>query len=186
MAERLNQLFQTAPDHYLERTVLLTDGLGTPESLEMIRSKGAHHVDLHSLKQRSYARLLTGLHHYRDMPLTSYIVIPGTPTLIRFVFCPEFACCRLLIQTEGTDWLKLSVEGGLAGPVSPPEDAPDSVYLDSFAYWDYTQGHLVGNIRATAVLVKDAGQPWTVLMQQIVGTAGFEVVRSLFSRPLRY
>jgi hypothetical protein len=40
--------------------------------------------------------------------------------------------------------------------------------MDSFAYWDYTRGELVGRIRATAVIVKEEGEPWTVMMQQIV------------------
>jgi hypothetical protein len=68
----------------------------------------------------------------------------------------------------------------------PAELENDSPYLDSFAYWDYTKGNLVGRIRATAVLVKEQHQPWTMLMQQIVGTPGHEVVRSVFSRALNY
>jgi hypothetical protein len=67
-----------------------------------------------------------------------------------------------------------------------PKSAPDSPYLDSFAYWDHTSGNLVGRIRATALLVKGSGQPWTIFMQQIVGTPGFELVRRLEVHPLRY
>lgn len=127
MAERLNHLFQTAPRQYLERIVLFTDALSSDESLAQMRNRSTHHIDLQPLKQRSRATLLSGLHQYRDAPLISYFVAPGNFTLIpksdppyRFVFLPEFACCRLLVQTEGADWLKLSVEEGLAGTSSPP------------------------------------------------------------------
>jgi hypothetical protein len=181
MASRLNLLFQAAPRQFLERTVLFTDELVTP------RNRIAHHIDIQPLKERATARVLAGLHLYSDTPLTSYVVAPGEPALVpkdnppyRFVFVPEFTQCRLLLRAEGADCLRLDCEAKLGGPVPAAES------LDSFAYWDYTGGDLVGAIRATAVLVKEPGQPWTIFMQQIVGTPGHEVVRRLFSRPLRY
>ncbi len=192
MAQRLNLLFQNAPRQYLERTVLFTDELSTPESLALLRHRTLHHLDLQPLKERSTVRVLRGLHEYQDMPLTSYFALPGTTTLIpkndgpaRFVLFPDFTRCRLLVHADGDDWLKLSVEEGLAGSLPAAENAPGSRYLDSFGYWDYTYGELVGRIRGTAVLVKEAGEPWTIFLQQIVGTPGFEVVRILFSRALR-
>lgn len=193
MASRLNLLFQTAPRQFLEKTVLFTDELGTAESLALTRNRIAHHIDLTPLNVRAIARVLTGLHLYSDTPLTSYFVQPGSSALIakkdppyRFAFLSEFTCCRLLVRTDGDDWLRLQVEEGLAGSMPAPESQPESPYIDSFAYWDYTAGHLVGHIRATAVLVKEQDRPWTVYMQQIVGTAGHEVVRKLFSKTLRY
>lgn len=193
MASRLNLLFQSAPRQFLEKTVLFTDSLGAPESLAKTRNRIAHHIDLEPLKERAVARVLAGLHLYSDAPLTSYFVQPDTSAIIaknnppyRFVFLPEFSCCRILIRPAGDDWLRVQVEENLAGAVPPAESQPDSPYIDSFAYWDYTTGHLVGNIRATAVLVKEQDQPWTAYMQQIVGSAGHEVVRLLFSKPLRY
>jgi hypothetical protein len=181
MASRLNLLFHAAPKQFLERTVLFTHELTAP------RNRITHHVDIQPLEKRAIARMLEGLHLYTDTPLASYFVPPGEPVLIpkvnppyRFVFMPEFTCCRLLIRPEGPDWLRVECETGLIGPMPPAET------LDSFAYWDYTSGDLVGAIRATAVLVKEPNAPWTMFMQQIVGTPGHEVVRQLFSRPLRY
>lgn len=193
MASRLNLLFQAAPRQYLERTVLFTHNLTSPETLAIMRHRLTHHIDLQPVGIRSSVQVLTALHQYTDTPLVSYSVLPGTSVLIprgdspfRFVFLPEFSRCRLLVRAEGDDWLKLQVEEGLAGRMPPAEAAKDSPYVDSFAYWDYTTGHLVGRISATTVLVKESGQPWTVFMQQITGNAGQEVVGNLFSRPLRY
>jgi len=193
MASRLNLLFQAAPKQFLERTVLFTDELTSPESAALMRNRLEHHIDLEPMKERASARVLPGMHRYSDTPLTSYFVPSGSSVAIpkdnpphRFVFLPEFSRCRLLLRPDGEDWLRIQCEEGLAGPLPAPEAQAGSPYLDSFAYWDYTTGHLVGRIRATAVLVKEQNQPWTVFMQQIVGTPGFEVVRSLFSRTLRY
>ena len=189
MASRLNLRFWSAPRQFLERTVLFTDELSSPSSLSLTRDKIAHHLDLQPLGERATARILTGLHEYSDAPLTSYFVRPGVPILIpkadppyRFVFFPEFNDCRILLRAEGENMLRVDCEQNLTGRVPPPE----SPYLDSFAYWDHTSGNLVGRIRATAVLVNEAGQPWSIFMQQIVGTPGFEVVRRLEARPLRY
>jgi hypothetical protein len=193
MASRLNLLFQTAPRQFLERTVLFTDELSSPTSLSLTRNRIAHHVDIQPLNERATARVLSGLHQYSDTPLTSYFVPPGVSILVpkdnppyRFVFFPEFSSCRMLLRAEGEEWLRVECEQNMAGRMPAPENSPASPYLDSFAYWDHTTGDLVGRIRATAVLVKEQGQPWTILMQQIVGTPGFELVRRLEMRPLRY
>ena len=193
MASRLNLLFQTAPKQFLERTVLFTDELRTPENLALLRNRIANHIDIQPVNQQATAQVLANLHLYSDMPLTSYFVAPGSVAMIpkedppyRFVFFPEFANCRMLVSSEGEDWLRIQCEEGLSGRVPAAESQTESRYLDSFAYWDYTTGPLVGRIRATAVLVKEPGQPWTAFMQQIVGTPGHEVVRSLFSRALKY
>ncbi len=173
--------------------MLFTDQLTSPEAMALLRGRTANHIDLQPLQTRAIAKVLPNLHQYQDSPLTSYFVAPGSFALIpkddppfRFVFFPEFGGCRLLVKAEGEGWLRLSVEEGLSGRVPPAETQRDSPYVDSFAYWDYTGGILVGRIRATAVLVKEPGQPWSVYMQQIVGTPGFEVVRSLFTKTLRY
>jgi hypothetical protein len=91
-----------------------------------------------------------------------------------------------LVRCEEADWLRIECEQGLAGSLPPAETQKGSLHVDSFAYWDYTHGHLVGRIRATTVLVKERGEPWTVYMQQIVGTPGYEVVRELHWRALHY
>ncbi len=193
VASRLNLLFHSAPKQFLQKTVLFTDELATPESLALTRNRLAHHIDIQPLSERATARVLSGLHLYSDTPLTSYFVPPGGSAMIpkkdpqyRFVFLPEFSGCRLLLRPDGEDWLRIEYEAGLSGALPRPESQRGSRYLDSFSYWDYTTGHLVGRIRATTVLVKEQDQPWTAYMQQIVGTAGHEVVRSLFSRALRY
>ena len=193
MASRLNLLFQTAPRQFLERTVLFTDELSSPASQAIMRNRLAHHLDIQPMNDRATARVLSGLHQYSDTPLTSYFAPPGVSILIpkdnppyRFVFFPEFNSCRILLRAEGAEWLRIECEQNLGGRFPAPEAAFGSPYLDSFAYWDHTSGDLVGRIRATAVLVKEQDQPWTILMQQIVGTPGFEVVRRLEMRPLRY
>ena len=193
MASRLNHLFQTATWQFLEKTVLFTDELSWPQSMALTRNRIIHYIDIQPLKERSTARVLPSLHCYTDRPLVSYfvpaagfILIPKNDPPQRFVFLPEFTCSRLLISAEGDDWLKLQLEQGLAGPMPAPESQFDSRYVDSFAYWDHTTGELVGVIRGTAVLVKELDRPWSIIMQQIVGPAGFEVVRTTFSRPLRY
>jgi hypothetical protein len=193
MSSRLNLLFQSAPRQFLERTVLFSHALTSPESIALMRNKLVHHVDIEPIMTRSSARVLPNINAYTDTPLLSYFVPPGSFALIpredppqRFVFLPEFVGCRLLVRHEESEWLRLECEAGLAGTMPAPESHKNSPYVDSFAYWDHTRGHLVGRIRATTVLVKDPGQPWTVYMQQIVGSPGFEVVRELFSRKLRY
>lgn len=193
MASRLNQLFQVSPKGYLERTVLFTNDLGSPESADLTSNQLVHHIDIEPVNTRSKARVLRSLHEYSDMPMISYFV-PATGSALvpinnpphRLVFLPEFTCSRLLVRKKGESWLELSCEQGLTGAMPPAERAPASPFVDSFGYWEHTSGHLVGHIRATAVLVKERDEPWTVVMQQIVGSAGFEVVRNTFSRPLRY
>jgi hypothetical protein len=188
MASRLNHLFQTAPLQFLQRTVLFTDGLTSADSTQQMRHKIAHCIDLDPTGQhlQSRAKVLSSQHLYEDMPLIGYFVPPGGVALIpredpphRFVFLPEFTRCRLLITAHGECSLQLQLEENLAGVV------PNSTCLDAIGYWDFTTGHLLGVIRATAILVKDPGQPWTFIMQQIVGTQGRELVRQSFSRPLQ-
>lgn len=193
MASRLNLLFQTAPRQFLERTVLFTDELSSPASLALMRNRIAHHLDIQPIKERATVRVLSGLHQYSDAHLTSYFALPNISIFIprenppyRFVFLPEFNDCRLLLRADGEQWLRVECEQNLPTRQPPPEATPGSPYLDSFAYWDHTTGDLVGRIRATAVLVKEPDQPWTILMQQIVGTPGFEVVRRLETRALQY
>lgn len=193
MASRLNLLFQSAPKQFLERTVLFADELTAPESESLTRNRQVHNIDLEPVQTRCSARVLPNINAYSDLPLISYFVPLAGSALIpkenpphRFVFLPEFVGCRLLVQREQAEWLRLDCEQGLVGVLPPAESHKGSKYVDSFAYWDYTDGHLVGRIRATAVLVKDPGEPWTVYMQQIVGTPGFEVVRQFVSRKLNY
>jgi len=193
MASRLNLLFQVSPRQFLEKTVLFTDGLAAPESLALMRNRIAHHIDLQPRNERVRAQVLSGLHLYADSPLTSYFVPPQGFALIqkenppqRFVFFPEFSGSRILISPSGTECLRVGYESGLTGKLPAPEARADSPYTDSFSFWEHTTGHLVGKIRSTAILFKEPTQPWTVIMQQIVGTPGLEVVRSVFSRPLRY
>lgn len=193
MASRLNLLFQTAPRTFLERIVLFTDELSSPASLSLTRNRIAHHLDIQPVNDRTTVRVLSGLHQYSDAPLTSYFAQPGISIAIpkdnppyRFVFFPEFNDCRVLVRADGEGWLRIECEQNVTGRVPASEADPGSPYLDSFAYWDHTSGDLVGRIRATAVLVKEQNQPWTIFMQQIVGTPGFEVVRRVEARPLRY
>jgi hypothetical protein len=193
MACRLNLLFATAPQQFMERTVLFTDELTSPGAVALMRDRIAHHFDLQPANNRATAQVLAGQHLYRDTPLAGYFLPPRGSTVIpkddspyRFVFLPEFTCCRLMVRPEGDDWLRLELEQGLMSPVPPIEAELGSRYIDSFSYWDYTSGHLVGKIRATAVLLKEQGLPWTILMQQIVGTPGFEQARMLTTRALRY
>lgn len=193
MASRLNLLFQTSPRTFLERTVLFTDELSSPASLSLMRNRIAHHLDIQPVNDRTTVRVLSGLHQYSDAPLTSYFAQPGVSIAIpkdnppyRFVFFPEFNDCRVLVRADGEEWLRVECEQNVTGRLPAPEAEPGSPYLDSFAYWDHTSGDLVGRIRATVVLVKEQNQPWAILMQQIVGTPGFEVVRRLEMRALRY
>ena len=87
-----------------------------------------------------------------------------------------------MIGSDGPDLLRLQVEENLSGVVPPPDPTK---YLDYVAYWDHIHGELVGVIRGTAILHKQPGEPWMITMQQIVGSAGHEVVRQSFSRPLK-
>ena len=193
MASRLNNLFQAAPKQFLERTVLFSNELTSPESAVLMRDRLSHFFDLQPVKEKATARVLASQHLYSDLPLVGYFVptigsamIPRNDPPFRYIFLPEFTCGRLKIRADGDDWLRMDLDQNLLSVVPPIEKGRDSIYLDSFCYWDYTTGHLVGNIRATAVLVKEPDKPWTAYMQQIVGSAGFEQVRMLFSRELRY
>lgn len=164
------------------------DGLSTLEAAAQMRHKVAHFIDFERSGPHARARIFPAQHLYQDAPLPGYFLSPNEPILIprdnpphRFVFLPDFSRCRLLVSASGKDYLRLHLEQNLPGPVPPADPA---LYLDSFAYWDYTTGHLVGVIRGTAVLIKESDKPWTVVMQQIVGTAGHELVRQTFTRAL--
>jgi hypothetical protein len=192
VSSRLNQLFQADPEAFLRRTVLFSDKLRSPESLVMTQNRIAHYIDIEPLGIRTTLRVLSSLQAYADMPLIGYFARPQHPVLLpkadsssRFVFLPEFVSCRVLLRRDGS-LLRIEVEQDLMSRFPGPETLPDSPYLDSFAYWDYTTGHLVGRIRATAVLVKHPDRPWTAYMQQIVGVEGHEVVRSVFSKEFCY
>src|ERR1700685_2304720 len=107
MASRLNLLFQTAPKQFLERTVLFTNELSSPESQVLTRHKQVHHIDLEPVLTRSSARVLPNINSYSDTPLTSYFVpgsgfalIPKEDPPFKFVFFPEFVGCRLLVRRE--------------------------------------------------------------------------------------
>jgi hypothetical protein len=189
MAFSLNHLFQSAPYEFLQRNVLFMDALSTAQ----MRNKIAHCIDLEGSGRHARARVLAGLHLYhQDAPLVSYFVAPGTVAQIpredppyRFVFFPDFTRCRLLVSADGPSFLRLEVEENLAGSVPPAEANPGSKFLDSFAYWDYASGHLIGVIRGTALLFKQPGEPWTMALQQIVGNPGHELVRQCVMRPLK-
>jgi len=156
-----------------------------------MRHKLTHFIDLEPSGKHTRARVLQGLHQYeQDAPLQSYFVSPGGVTRVpredpphRFVFLPEFTNCRLLVSAEGdqNQYLRLQLEENLVGAIPPPGDK----FLDSFAYWDHTTGFLVGVVRGTAVLYKQPGEPWTITMQQIIGIPGEELVRQVFTRPLK-
>ncbi|MGC2658889.1 MAG: hypothetical protein WA324_13105 [Bryobacteraceae bacterium] len=193
MAERLNIRFVSAPKQFLEHTVVFTDGLLTGESAALTRNKLTHFFDLEPLKGRTALRVLAGQHLYsNDTHISGYFVKPGSSTMVPvgdtphpYIFLSEFTSCRLLVRRDGDNWLRFEMEDNLSGSV-PPAEGPGSPFTDSYAYWDNTSGYLVGSIRGTAVVVKEPGGVWTIYMQQIVGTAGFEQVRMLFTRPLRY
>lgn len=190
MASRLNHLLQTAPRQFLERTVLFTDGLSSPEAAQHMRNKIAHCIDIEPTGQhlQARARVLAAQHHYQDAPMLSYFVppdafaiVPKEDPLCRFIFLPEFTRSRLLVSYDGENTLRFQLEENLSGRIPPPDAAR---YVDSLAYWDHTGSDLVGVVRATAILYKEAGQVWTITMQQIVGTAGHEVVRQATTRAL--
>ena len=192
MASRLNQLFQIAPQAYLERTVLFTNDLSSDESRATMANRLIHHIDIDPVNTRSRARVLASIHQYSDQPMLSYVVplegvalVPKNDPPQMLVFLPEFTCCRLLVQDD-QGWLRLSLDRDLNSMLPPPEAEPDSLYCDSINYWEFVADDLVGNIRGTAVLFKEPDQPWRFVMQQIVGAAGAEVVRRTFSRTLRY
>jgi len=195
MASRLNQLFKVAPQSYLERTVLFSSELSTFESRAISANKLLHHVDIEPVNTRSRARLFPSLHQYaqcNDVPMVSYFVpyqgvalVPKEQTPHTLVFMPEFTCCRLLVQDDGS-WLRLSLEHDLIRMLPPPEEENDSRFCDSINYWEFVTDDLVGSVRGTAVLFKEAERPWRFAMQQIVGPAGAEVVRKVFARDLRY
>jgi hypothetical protein len=186
MAFRLNHLFQTAPEAVLARTVIFMDGINPAQ----MRHKLTHLIDLEPIGKHARARVLTGMHQYQqDSPLQSYYVVPGCATTVprqnppcRFVFLPDFTRCRLLISAEGDEgqYLRLDLEENLNGTMPPP----DPKYLDCFAYWDHTNGPLLGIVRGTAVLYKQPDKPWAITMQQIVGIPGDEMVRMVFTRDL--
>lgn len=193
MAMRLNQLFQMAPDSYLERTVLFSDALGSPEASAITANCLLAHVDIEPVNTRSKARVLASIHQYLDTPMPSYLVpltgsilVPVEQTPQRTVFMPEFSCSRLLVQRDGETWLRLSIEQGLHGLLPPPEKEAGSALCDSVNYWEFVTDDLVGRIRATAILFKEDDKPWRFIMQQIAGAPGAEVVRKTWTRELHY
>jgi hypothetical protein len=137
MASRLNLLFQIAPRQFLERTVLFSDGLTSPESSVLLRHRIAHHIDLEPVQTRCSARVLPNINSYADAPLASYFVPPAGSVLIpredppcRFVFFPEFVGCRLLVRPEEAAWLRIDCEQGLGGAMPAAESQKGSVFVD--------------------------------------------------------
>ena len=193
MASRLNHLFQIAPESYLQRTVLFSNELLSPESYQIMEGRTVHSVDIEQVNTRNTRlRLLSSFHQYADQPMFSYVVpvegivmAPKNDPPQRLVFIPEFTCCRLLVQDDQA-LLRFSVDRDLVKMTTPPEQELDSRFCDSINYWEFWTNDLVGNIRATAILYKELDKPWRFMMQQIVGPPGAEVVRKLFTRDLRY
>jgi hypothetical protein len=195
MASRLNQLFQIAPDSFLERTVLFSHELASFESRSLMANKLVHHVDIDPIGTRSRVRLFPAIHQYfqhADVPMLSYVIpmegfalVPKHEPPQKLVFLPEFTCCRLLVQDD-EGLLRFSLDHDLKSILPPPEDEPDSRFCDSINYWEFVTSDLVGVIRGTAILFKELEQPWRFVMQQIVGPPGAEVIRQVFSRDLRY
>ncbi len=195
MATRLNQLFLISPESFLNRTVLFSNDLATPESFRLMANKLLHHVDIEPVTNRSRVRLLTGINEYSqhsDVPMLSYVVpmegvalVPKEGSPHTLVFIPEFTCCRLLVQDD-EQWLRFSLNRDMFRIETPPETEQGSRYCDSINYWEFVERGLVGNIRGTAILFKQPEKPWRFAMQQIVGPAGAEVVRKVFARDLRY
>ena len=171
----------------MERTVIFVNQLDSPK----MRGKITHYIDLEPTGRHVQARALEGIHQYKaDAPLVSYFV-PGAQVALvkkdnpphRFVFLPEFTNCRLTITADGTEYLRLQIEQGIHGAVPPPESHPNRQVLDCFSYWDYTKNDAIGVVRGTAVLFQQPGERWHVVMQQIVGIPGNELVRQIFMRP---
>ena len=192
MASQLNLLLANSPAPFLERTVLVMDGLSEPSAARLLRTKTVNFFDLEAEDRKAKIRVFAGLHQYTDTPLRGYyldaggtVVLPMHEAPCQFCFLRTFSNCRLYATREGESLIRLYQEqqlgGGSASAVAHTGDM-----LDEVSWSECLQRDIVGPLRATALLHKPPLERWSLLVQQIVGVEGRELVHRVVRRPLQY
>ena len=192
MASHLNLLLSNSPLPFMERTVLVTEGLNEPSMARLLRTKRINFFDLEPDGRKANLRVFEGLHQYADTPIGGYyldaggtVVLPAGNTSCQFCFLRTFSNCRLYATREGESLIRLYQEqqlgGGSASGVAHTGDM-----LDEVSWSECLQRDIVGPLRATALLHKPPLERWSLLVQQIVGVEGRELVHRVVRRPLQY
>ena len=108
MASQLNLLLANSPAPFLERMVLVMDGLDEPLAARLLRTKTVNFFDLEAEGRKAKIRVFAGLHQYTDTPLHGYYldaggtaVLPMRQNLCQFCFLRTFSNSRLYVAREG-------------------------------------------------------------------------------------
>ena len=192
MSERLNLLFRNAPQAFLNRVVLLTESVNEGDAARQLWAKSVNFFDFVPDGPKAQLRVLEGLHLYADTPITGYflgrggaVTLPTTDTAHVFCFLRSFLNVTLYVVREGESLIRVFNEEQMEdGPVSAMVAASGEL-LDRVHWKECVDQSVLSPIRASAVLWKPLGEPWTVITQQIVGVTGREFVYRTTARVLK-
>jgi hypothetical protein len=192
MASHLNLLLANSPAPFLERTVLVMDGLNEPSAARLLRTKTVNFFDLEAEGRKAKIRVFAGLRQYTDAPLHGYYldaggtaVLPMREDLCQFCFLRTFSNSRLYVAREGASLLRIYQEQLLGGGSASAVGHTGNM-LDEISWCDCLQRDVVGPVQGNALLYKRQSEPWSLLVQQIVGVEGRELVHRVVHRPLQY
>jgi len=192
MASHLNLLLANSPLPFLERTVLVTEGLSEPSSARLLRTKAVNFFDLEPEGRKAKVRIFEGLHQYADTPISGYyldasgtVVLPAGEAAYQFCFLRTFSNSRLYVTREGDALLRIYQEQQLGGGSASAVARTDNM-LDEISWHECLQRDIVGPVRGNALLHKPRSGRWTLIIQQIVGVVGSELVHRVVQRPLQY
>jgi len=192
MASHLNLLLSNSPLPFMERTVLVTEGLNEPSMARLLRTKTINFFDLEPDGRKANLRVFEGLHQYADTPIGGYyldaggtVVLPAGNTSCQFCFLRTFSNSRLYVAREGDSLLRIYQEQQLGGGSASAVGHTGNM-LDEVSWCECLQRDVVGPVQANALLYKRQSEPWSLLVQQIVGVEGRELVHRVVQRPLQY
>jgi hypothetical protein len=192
MASYLNLLLANSPVPFLERTVLVMSGSDEPTSARLLRTKTVNFFDLESEGRKAKLRVLDGLHQYTDMPLRGYylnaggmVVLPMHDAPSQFCFLRTFSNSRLHVTREGDSLLRIYHEQQLGGGSASAVGHTDNM-LDEISSRECLLPDVVGPVQGNALIYKPQAGRWSLLVQQIVGVEGRELVHRVVQRPLQY
>ena len=193
MAARLNQLFRTAPRQYLERTVLFLSSLCEWEYQPLLRTRIVNFFDLDPVGIHSRMIVLSGLHCYTDTPLSGYFLPPGgTVTLPTadgphvFLFVRDFLNSAIHLSREGDEVIRLYHEEGISRSSMEHGFSHAANISQSIPFYEMIDENSLTPLRASALFYKPQGRPWRLMVQQIAGPEGCEVVLALREKDLDY
>lgn len=192
MSERLNLLFKAAPLAFLQRVVFAPDAVADQGAARQLWAKSVNFFDLRPDGPKAQLGVIDALHLYSDAPLTGYFLAPGGSVTLPttdgahvFCFLRSFINVTLYIVREGDSLIRIFNQEQIEdGPVSAMVAAAGEE-LDRVHWKECVRTNVLSSVQASAVLWKPQREPWTLIVQQIVGVKGREFVYRATARPLQ-